>query len=94
MIDYGIKFSQVEKISLHGYSDSDWVGCSNDMRSTSGYCFSLGSGIFSWSSNKQDIVAQSTAEAEYVAATAAVNQALWIKKLLIDLHIEQVHRYL
>ncbi|RVW87111.1 Retrovirus-related Pol polyprotein from transposon TNT 1-94 [Vitis vinifera] len=41
-----------------------------DMRSTTGFCFSFGSGIFSWSSKKQDVIAQSTAEAEYVAANA------------------------
>jgi len=59
------------------------------MRSTSGYCFTLGSGVFSWSSKKQEIVAQSTAEAEFIAATAAVNQAMWLRKILIDLNIEQ-----
>ncbi|XP_073263046.1 uncharacterized protein [Populus alba] len=45
--------------------------------------------IFSWSSNKQSIVAQSTAEAEFIVATAAVNQALWLQKLLRDLHMEE-----
>jgi hypothetical protein len=58
------------------------------MKSTSGFCFNLGSAIFSWSSKKQDTVAQSTAEAEFIAATAAVNQALWLQKLLRDLHME------
>ena len=59
------------------------------MKSTSGYCFTLGFGVFSWSSKKQEIVAQSTAEAEFVAATAAVNQALWLRKILTDLNLEQ-----
>ena len=59
------------------------------MKSTSGYCFSLGSGMFSWCSKKQDIVAQSTAEAEFVAATAEVNQALWLRKSFGDLHMNQ-----
>nr|KYP45600.1 Retrovirus-related Pol polyprotein from transposon TNT 1-94 [Cajanus cajan] len=59
------------------------------MKSTLGYCFSFGSSVFSWSSKKQEIVAQSTAEAEFVAATAAVNQALWLRKILIDLNMEQ-----
>ncbi|XP_028062238.1 uncharacterized protein LOC114265618 [Camellia sinensis] len=74
-IDYGIRFSQVKNFSLHGYSDSDWAGCVDDMRSTSGYCFNFGSGIFSWCFKKQTVIAQSTAEVEYVAAAAAVNQA-------------------
>jgi len=59
------------------------------MRSTSGYCFNLGSRVFSWCSKKQEIVAQSTAEAEFIAATAAVNQALWLKKILSDLSMEE-----
>jgi len=42
---------------------SDWGGFVNDMKSTTRFCFNLGLGIFSWSSKKQDIVAQSTAEA-------------------------------
>jgi hypothetical protein len=72
-INYGLKFCQVKNSILHGYSDSDWASCVDDMRSTSGYFFSFGSAIFSWSSKKQEVIAQSTAEAEYVAATAAVN---------------------
>ena len=59
------------------------------MKSTSRYCFSFGSGIFSWSSKKQETVAQSTVEAEFVAATSAVNQALWLRKIFSDLHLEQ-----
>lgn len=75
-VNYGIKFSQVQNFNFHGFSDSDWGGCLDDMKSTSGYCFSFGSGVFSWCSKKQDVIAQSTAEAKYVAATLAVNQAL------------------
>ncbi|PHU12588.1 GDSL esterase/lipase [Capsicum chinense] len=61
----------------------------NDMRSTSGYYFSFDFGIFSWFSKKQDVVDQSTAEAKYIAVALAVNQALWIRKLLADLYMEQ-----
>ncbi|KAK4385580.1 Retrovirus-related Pol polyprotein from transposon RE2 [Sesamum angolense] len=43
------------------YQDSDWAGSVDDMKSTSGYTFSLGSGIFSWASKKQATVAQSSA---------------------------------
>ncbi|CAL5381550.1 unnamed protein product [Camellia sinensis] len=88
-INYGIKFTHCSDFKFHGFSDSDWGGSIDDMRSTTGFCFSFGSGMFSWCSRKQEIIAQSTAEAEYVAATAAVNQALWFRKLLTDLHMEQ-----
>jgi len=88
-IDYGVKFEKCPSFKLLGFSDSDWAGSADDMRSTSGHCFSLGSGIFSWSSKKQEIVAQSTAEAEFIAATGAVNQVLWLRKIMYDLHLEQ-----
>ena len=52
------------------------------MKSTTGFCFSLSSGVISWCSMKQEIVAQSTAEAEFIAATAAANQAIWLRKIL------------
>ena len=78
-INFGIKFKKSKEFKLFGFSDSNWAGSIDDMKSTSGYCFSFGSGVFSWSSKKQETVAQSTAEAEFVAATSAVNQALWLR---------------
>ncbi|GJV94795.1 retrovirus-related pol polyprotein from transposon TNT 1-94 [Tanacetum coccineum] len=60
-------------------------GCTDDMRSTSGYIFSLGSGVFSWCSKKQQMVAQSSAEAEYVAAALATSQAIWLRRIFEDI---------
>ncbi|XP_040930124.1 receptor-like protein kinase FERONIA [Gossypium hirsutum] len=71
-IGHGVLFKRAENMKLIGYVDSDWAGSSDDMRSTSGYAFSLGSGMFCWSSKKQSLVAQSTAEAKYVAAASAL----------------------
>jgi hypothetical protein len=88
-LNYDIQFSCVENFKLQGYAGSDWAGSFNDMKSTSGYCFSFGSGIFSWCSKKQEIIAQSIAEAEYVAATATTNQAFWLRKILTDLDMKQ-----
>ena len=65
-----------DKLVLHGFAD---------MRSTSGCLFSLGSGCLCWSSKKQEIIAQSTAGAEYVAAIVAFNQVLWLRKHMTDL---------
>ena len=72
---------------LHGNSDSDWAKFVDDMKSTLGYCFNFGSGMFSCCSRKHDNVAQSTAEAKYAAATAIVNQAIWIRKVLANLYM-------
>ena len=85
----GIWYKPNENGSLLGYVDSDWAGNLDDMKSTTGYAFSLGSGMFSWNSKKQEIVAQSTAEAEYVAAAAVANQAIWLRKILKDLGVQQ-----
>ncbi|XP_056166715.1 secreted RxLR effector protein 161-like [Syzygium oleosum] len=75
-LSYGIKFCKIQEFKLQGYSDSGWAGSVDNMRSTLGYCFAFGSACFSWCSKKQEIVTQSTAEAEFIAATTAVNQAL------------------
>ena len=72
-----------------GYIDSDWAGSLDDRKSTLGSVFSFDSGAITWSSKKQDIVALSSSEAEYVAASAAARQAVWLRKLLKDLCCEQ-----
>ncbi|XP_031273246.1 uncharacterized protein LOC116131724 [Pistacia vera] len=59
----GIWFRRAENLVLVGYTDSHWGGSLDDMKSTSGYVFYINSGAISWLSKKQDIVAQSTAEA-------------------------------
>ncbi|CAH9132625.1 unnamed protein product [Cuscuta epithymum] len=88
-LEYGIQYSSVREFKLRGYTDSDWAGCVDDRKSTSGSVFDLGSGAITWSSKKQETVALSTSEAEYVAAGAAAKQALWLKKLLSDLCCKQ-----
>ncbi|KAL0316667.1 UNVERIFIED_CONTAM: Retrovirus-related Pol polyprotein from transposon TNT 1-94 [Sesamum radiatum] len=77
--DFGIWYKSTNDAKLVGYTDSDWAGSVDDMKSTSGYTFSLGSGIFTWASKKQATVAQSSAEAEYIAAAATSNQAFGLE---------------
>jgi hypothetical protein len=80
-IDYGLRYVSDHKISLQGYTDSDWAGSVTDRKSTSGCCFSLGSAMISWFSRKQTSVALSTTEAEYIAACSASSEAVWLQKL-------------
>eukprot|EP00253_Pinus_taeda_P011002 PITA_11002 len=68
---------------------SDCVGSVDDRKITSGYVFHMGSGAISWASKKQRIVALSTAEVEYVAATAVACQAVWMRRMLRSLSQEQ-----
>ncbi|KAI5336023.1 hypothetical protein L3X38_026157 [Prunus dulcis] len=83
-IDFGLEYHKGKEAVLIGYCDSDWSGSQDDMRSTSGYAFSFGNGVFSWASVKQHSVALSTAEAEYVSASEAITQAIWLRFVLED----------
>ena len=69
--DYGLRYTSGGGVLLHGFSNSDWVGSVQDRKSTSGFCFSTGSAMVSWSSRKQGSVALGTAEAEYIYASIA-----------------------
>ena len=60
------------------------------MKSTSGYAFTIGIGIFSWASKNQATVAQSLAEAEYIAATMTTSKAIWLKRILEDMGESQM----
>ena len=75
-IDYGLKYKANQKINLEGYVDSHWAGSAIDRKSTSGCCFSMGSGVISWFSRKQSCVALSTTEAEYVITCPASYEAV------------------
>ena len=88
-LDNGIFYSYSNNFRLVGYTDSDWVGDAETQKSTSGYAFFLGSGSFSWSSKKQQVVALSSAEAEYMAATSTACQAVWLRRMLNELMHEQ-----
>ncbi|XP_075109224.1 secreted RxLR effector protein 161-like [Nicotiana tabacum] len=65
-----------DSFNLIGYADADYAGCLVDRKSTSGMAHFLGSCIISWGTRKQNLVALSTAEAEYVAAASCCAQLL------------------
>jgi hypothetical protein len=62
----------------------NYAGCKIDRKSTSGGCHLLGRSLVSWTSKKQNSVALSTAEAEYIAAGACCTQILYMKQTLLD----------
>ena len=77
-----------QDLSVRGYTDSDYAGDLDKRRSTSGYVFMLAGGAVSWQSRLQDCVTQSTTEAEYVAASEACKEAIWLGRLVADLGIK------
>ena len=68
--------------------DADWAGDQEDRKFTSGYLFQMAGGPVSWKSRKQDSVALSTAEAEYIALSSAAQETVWIRRLVTELGME------
>ncbi|GJX19517.1 retrovirus-related pol polyprotein from transposon TNT 1-94 [Tanacetum coccineum] len=80
----GLWYPKCLGFDLKGYSDSDYVGCNMDRKSTSGACQLLGCKLMFWSAKKQQSVAMSSVEAEYVAAAECCANILWMKSQLTD----------
>lgn len=83
-----LTFSNSDNGLLKGYADADWANDVSDRKSVTGYIFKLFDNTVSWCTRKQQCVTLSSTEAEYVALSSAVCEALWLRKLLNDLHIE------
>ena len=84
----GILFKKTSDVNLAVYTDADFAGSPTDRRSTTGYCTFLGGNLVSWRSKKQNVVARSSAEAEFRAMAAGVCELLWVKIILEDLKIQ------
>ena len=80
----GLWYPRNTSFDLIGFSDADYAGSKIDRKSTSGTCQFLGPCLVSWSSRKQNSVAISTTEAEYVAAGSCCAQILWMRQTLKD----------
>ncbi|KAH9671985.1 Integrase catalytic domain-containing protein [Citrus sinensis] len=91
-IDIGLWYPRGTHIDLTCFSDADFAGYKVDRKSTSGTCYILGHSLVSWFSKKQNSVALSTTEAEYIAAGSCCAQALWMKQTPrdYDINFEQI----
>ena len=76
-----------EELFVIGYTDASFQADKNDSKSQSGYVFTINGGAVSWKSSKQETVANSTTEAEYIAASEAAKEGVWIRKFLIELGV-------
>lgn len=76
---------EVHSLGFLGYSDASYADNTHDCKSTSGYVFKLANGPISWKSRKQPLTATSSTESEYIAYSIATKEALWLRRLLIEL---------
>lgn len=76
--------------TLEAFVDSDWGACADTRRSTSGWLIKLARAPISWSSKRQRTVALSSTEAEYMAATEAAKEAVWLKRFINELAIPRM----
>jgi len=87
-LDYSIIYrKQSITTILEGYVDADWAN-HEDRKSVTGYIFKMYGSIISWSTNRQPTIALSTTEAEYMAASYATCEAIWLKNILKDFGVE------
>ena len=76
-----------ESLEPIGYTNSDFQSDIDSRNSTSRYLLTLGGGAISWRSVKQSSIADSTMEVEYIAASEAAKEAIWLKNFLMDLEV-------
>jgi hypothetical protein len=80
-------YSGEEELVVTGYTDASFQTDQDDSKSQSGYVFMINGGAVSWKSVKQETVADSTTEAEYIAASEAAKEGVWISKFLSELGV-------
>ena len=82
----GILFAKnVDCQSVDAYSDANWAGEIDDRQSTSGYFTFVGCNLVTWRTKKKNVIARSSAKAEFRGMALGICEALWLRLLLIDL---------
>ena len=87
--NYCLIYRKTNNFNLTGYTDSDYAGDIEERKSTSGHVYKVGECLISWNSNRQQIVSLSSTEAEYIALTTSIKEAIWLKQLLNEMNFEQ-----
>ena len=85
--DYMFMYRRTDNLESIGYSNSDYAGCIDSRKSTSGYFFMLVGGAVSWISAKQTLTATSTMEAEFVSCFEATSHGVWLKSFIFRLRV-------
>ncbi|KAL4568024.1 hypothetical protein LXL04_023624 [Taraxacum kok-saghyz] len=87
----GLWYPKNPEFNLYAFTDSNYGGCEFDRKSTSAGCQFLGDRLISWQCKKQQTVSTSTAEAEYVAASACCSQVIWMQHQLLDYGLDYLN---
>ena len=77
----------VSECEVTAYCDADWGGDKEERKSTTGYCTFINNNLITWRTRKQQTVAQSTAEAEFMAIADAVNEVQWLSQLVSEIGV-------
>ena len=85
--DLFLVYGGEEQITVSGYTDASFQTDKDDLRSQSGFVFCVNGGAVCWKSSKQNTLADSTTEAEYIAASEASKEAVWIRRFIEELGI-------
>jgi hypothetical protein len=88
-LDYALVYRRNALLTPFGYFDSDYGGCLDTRRSTSGQVFIMAGAPVSWASKRQATVALSTVEAEYISLTRAAQQLKWMYAWMTEVGLEQ-----
>ncbi|RVW87752.1 Retrovirus-related Pol polyprotein from transposon RE1 [Vitis vinifera] len=84
-VSKGLLFKSRGHLQIETYTDADWAGSIVDRRFTFGYCSFVGGNLVTWRSKKQNVVARSSAEAEFRAVAHGICEIMWIRRLLEEL---------
>ena len=76
-----------DELVVNGYTDASFQTYTDDSQSQSGFVFTINGGAVSWKSSKQETMFDSTAEVEYIAASEAAKEAVWMRRFLIELGV-------
>ena len=82
-----LTYQRTDTLGLVCFSDSDYVGCVNDKKSTSYHIFMMVEGGVSWKSVKQTLIASSTMEVEFVVCYEATCHAIWLQNFILALEV-------
>lgn len=85
--DMGLVYTKQDCFSVMAYCDADWATDKEDRKSTTGFVFMIAGAPVTWKSKKQQTVALSSTEAEYMSLAECAKEAIWLMQVLQELRV-------